>query len=112
MIKSIHKMHKFILLEMVDMVQRVKKREARAGFFSVVHAIYFEQFPGLREKLQNCITGRIGGMVIHRLILKTAVCEITAIHYRLFLYNLKSILPLFTLNGGSFNVKIRHTRSL
>lgn len=35
------------------MVQRAKKREARAGFFSVVHSIYFEQFPGLREKLQK-----------------------------------------------------------
>lgn len=33
------------------MVERLKKRTARIGIFGVGHAVYWDQFPGLREKL-------------------------------------------------------------
>lgn len=35
------------------MIQRKAVRTARIGFFSVVHGIYFEQFPALEEKLRK-----------------------------------------------------------
>lgn len=35
------------------MVKRAKNREAKIGFFSVVHSIYFEQFPCLREAFEE-----------------------------------------------------------
>lgn len=36
-----------------DMISRRKARTARIGFFAVGHAIYWEQFEGLLEKLMN-----------------------------------------------------------
>ena len=35
------------------MVERKNKREAKVGFFSVVHSVYFEQFPGLEDNLNK-----------------------------------------------------------
>lgn len=35
------------------MIQRKKPRTARLAFFSVVHAVYFDQFEGLEESLQG-----------------------------------------------------------
>ena len=35
------------------MIERKAKREAVIGFFSVIHEIYYEQFPGLEDKLKK-----------------------------------------------------------
>ena len=35
------------------MINRKEKRTAKIGFFSVVHAVYFDQFPGLEDNLKK-----------------------------------------------------------
>ena len=35
------------------MIARKEKRTAKIGFFSVIHAVYFDQFPGLEDNLKK-----------------------------------------------------------